>query len=137
MTKLRAAMAVGTIAMSLAVRGAADVGAEPIRIAQNATPNADNSQKNVRDRNDQTLTSGDQGTSKSDVAITQHIRKAVVADDNLSVNAKNVKIITRDGVVTLRGPVKTGKEKTQIAAMAAKASGVKRVDDQIEIEAKR
>ena len=54
----------------------------------------------------------DQGGSEADTAITQQIRKAVVAQDNLSTDAKNVKIITRDGVVTLRGPVASAKEKT-------------------------
>jgi osmotically-inducible protein OsmY len=45
-----------------------------------------------------------------------------------------VKIITIDGVVTLRGPVKNENEKTTVASIARKASGVKRVDDQIEVE---
>ena len=77
---------------------------------------ADNSGKNVRDRKDGTKTSGDQSNAKSDVAITQEIRKAVVADKNLSMNAHNVKIITPDGVVTLRGPVKSPAEKDAIGA---------------------
>ncbi|SRR5579862_5001638 len=94
---------------------------------------ADNSGKNVRDRKDAALTSGDQSNSQSDLNITQAIRKAVVADKDLSTNAHNVKIITRNGVVTLRGPVKSATEKANIAAMAAHVAGVTRVHNQIEI----
>lgn len=95
---------------------------------------ADNTERNVEDRDEDTLTPMDQGGSKADRDITQTIRKAVVARDDLSTNAKNVKIITRDGVVTLRGPVKNADEKKIVAKIAAKAAGAKSVDDQLEIE---
>lgn len=98
-----------------------------------ADPPADNSGKNVRDRQGDTMTPGDQSNAKSDVAITQAIRKAVMADKGLSTNAHNVKIITTNGVVTLRGPVKSAAEKTTIAAKAAQVAGVKSVDNQLEI----
>jgi osmotically-inducible protein OsmY len=94
---------------------------------------ADNSGKNVRDRQDGAVTSGDQSNSQSDLDITQEIRKAVIADENLSTNAHNVKIITANGVVTLRGPVKSLEEKATIAAKAEHAAGVTRVDNEIEI----
>ena len=95
---------------------------------------ADNTGRNVRDRDDDALTPFDQGESEADRAITQAIRKAVVAEDDLSMNAKNVKIITINGVVTLRGPVKTAEEKATIVALAKKAAGAKSVDDQLEVE---
>ena len=94
---------------------------------------ADNSGKNVRDRQDNARTPGDQSNSKSDMAITQEVRKAVVADKALSTNAHNVKIITQNGVVTLRGPVKSPEEKDTIAAKAKQVAGVKNVDNQLEI----
>jgi hyperosmotically inducible periplasmic protein len=94
---------------------------------------ADNSGKNVRDRKDGAPTSGNQSNAKSDVAITQEIRKVVMADKSLSTNAHNVKIITADGVVTLRGPVKSAAEKATIEAKAKQAAGVSRVDNQLEI----
>jgi hyperosmotically inducible protein len=94
---------------------------------------ADNSGKNVRDRQDSARTPGDQSNSKSDMAITQEVRKAVVADKALSTNAHNVKIITKNGVVTLRGPVKSPEEKDTIAAKAKQVAGVKNVDNQLEI----
>ena len=95
---------------------------------------ADDTARNERDRNDRTLTPMDQGGSSADRTITQESRKSVVDNDGLSTNAKNIKIITVDGVVTLRGPVKNDAEKTTVAGIARKASGVKRVDDQLEVE---
>jgi len=94
---------------------------------------ADNSGKNVRDRDDATKTSGDQAENEADRTISQNIRQSVVADDSMSTNGKNVKIITADGVVTLRGPVKSDQEKTNIGAKAQQVAGVKRVDNQLEI----
>jgi hyperosmotically inducible protein len=93
----------------------------------------DNSGRNVRDRNEETKTAGDQSENEADRTITQDIRKAITADDSLSTNAKNVKIITNDGTVTLRGPVKNEKEKADIEAKAKQVAGVKRVDNQLEI----
>lgn len=97
---------------------------------------ADNTGKNERDRSGNTATSGDQGGSEADRHVTQQIRKAVVDDSALSTAAHNVKIITNEGVVTLRGPVKTSQEKSQIAAIAQRVDGVKRVDNQLEIATK-
>jgi osmotically-inducible protein OsmY len=94
---------------------------------------ADNTDKNERDRNAAALTPGDQGESESDREITQKIRQGVVKDDALSITGKNVKIITVDGVVTLRGPVKNSEEKAAVAAIAQAAAGVKKVDNQIEV----
>jgi osmotically-inducible protein OsmY len=97
---------------------------------------ADNSAKNARDRGDETITPTDQGGSAADREVTANIRKAIVDDDALSMNAHNVKIVTKDGVVTLRGPVKNASEKTSVAARTQKVPGVKRVDNQLEIEKK-
>ena len=93
----------------------------------------DNSGRNERDRNDATKTPGDQSESEADRTISQNIRKAVTADDSLSTNGKNVKIITVDGVVTLRGPVKSEAEKTNIESKAKQIAGVKNVENQLEI----
>ena len=101
--------------------------------SQTAAVAADNSGKNVRDRNDATKTSGDQSESEADRTISKNIRQAVSADDSISTNGKNVKIITVDGTVTLRGPVKSEQEKTNIGAKAQQVAGVKRVDNQLEI----
>jgi osmotically-inducible protein OsmY len=94
---------------------------------------ADNTARNVRDRGD-TLTPPDQGGSAADRDMTAKIRKAIVDDDSLSTDAHNVKIITQSGAVTLRGPVKSAEEKAAVAAKAERIAGVKRVDNQLEIE---
>jgi len=107
-------------------------GAHALEPAANA--DADNTARNARDREGTTIQPIDQGNSEGDIAITQSIRKAVVANDSLSMNAKNVKIVTIDGEVTLRGPVKTPAEKATIVAAAGRTVGVKRVNDQIEVE---
>ena len=104
---------------------------EDKQVSQTVEP--DNSGRNVRDRDDQTKTPGDQSENEADRTITQNIRQALTADDSLSTNAKNVKIITNDGTVTLRGPVKSEKEKTDIEAKAKQVAGVKRVDNQLEV----
>lgn len=98
-----------------------------------AAVEADNSGRNVRDRNDAAKTPGDQSENEADRAITQSVRQAIVADDSLSTNGKNVKIITQNGTVTLRGPVKSEQEKTTIVAKAQQVAGVKNVDNQLEI----
>jgi hyperosmotically inducible protein len=100
---------------------------------QTATVEADNTGRNVRDRSDVTKTPTDQAENEADRAITQSIRQNIASDSSLSTNAKNVKIITVDGAVTLRGPVKSEKEKADIVARAQQIAGVKRVDDQLEI----
>ena len=94
---------------------------------------ADNTEVNQRDRKASAVTPGDQGENDVDLAITQKIRQGVMKDDSLSMTAKNVKIITSGSVVTLRGPVKSDKERADIAAIAQRTEGVKRIDNQIEI----
>ena len=101
--------------------------------SQSAAVEPDNTGRNVRDRNEATKTPGDQSENEADRTITQNIRKVITSDDSLSTNAKNVKIITNDGTVTLRGPVKSEKEKADIEAKAKQVAGVKNVDNQLEV----
>jgi hypothetical protein len=100
----------------------------------NVTTKADNTARNVRDRNDATLTPFDQGTSKTDVATTAQIRKEIIAHNNMSLNARNVKIITMNGQVTLRGPVDSAEEKRIIGEIADRAARSENVDNQLEVK---
>src|SRR4026207_433941 len=102
-------------------------------IAQD-TAAADNTKKNERDRSGETTTSGDQSNSQQDVKITAAIRRAVVGDHSLSATAKNVKIITANGLVTLRGPVKNDAEKARIAELAQSAAGNAKINNQLEVK---
>ena len=97
-------------------------------------PAADNTRKNERDRSGETATSGDQSNSPEDVKITAAIRRSVVGDKSLSMTAKNVKIITANGTVTLRGPVNNDAEKTKIAELAQSAAGNAKIDNQLEVK---
>ncbi len=99
-----------------------------------ATTQPDNTARNSRDRQDQTLTPLKQGNSKTDVATTAQIRKEIIADKNMSVNARNVKIITIDGQVTLRGPVKSAEEKRLLGEIAERSLHSGNVDNQLEVE---
>lgn len=98
------------------------------------TTAADNTAQNIRDRNDQTLTPLHQGNSQADLTTTAQIRKEIIAGDNLSVNARNVKIITINGQITLRGPVNTAEEKTFIGEIAERSPHTGNVDNQLEVK---
>jgi hyperosmotically inducible protein len=102
---------------------------------ENSSPAADNTARNERDRSGETKTSGDQSESSADVNTTAAIRRAIVHDDSLSMMAKNVKIITENGVVTLRGPVKDAAEKAKIAKLAKTHAGNAKVEDHLEVKA--
>jgi hyperosmotically inducible protein len=107
-------------------------------LAEDTKTGADNSKKNERDRSGQTKTSGDQSNKPEDLKVTQAIRQAVVKDGSLTMTAKNVKIITADGVVTLRGPVNSAEEKAKIEQLATASAGSMKVDNQLEVkEAKK
>ena len=98
---------------------------------------ADNTDKNQRDRSGETRTSDDQSNTPEDLKITAAIRRAVGADDSLSMTAKNVKIITASEMVTLRGPVNTAEEKTKIEQLAQSAAGNVKIDNQLEVKASK
>jgi hyperosmotically inducible protein len=101
-----------------------------------SSPNAaapDNSAQNERDRDHATLTPMDQSNKPGDIDISKRIRSALVTDDSLSTEAKNIKVITIDGAVTLRGPVKTDQERAEIVAKATQVAGNSPVHDELEV----
>lgn len=121
------------IAAVIALAGCEETQSSPDMSLQDRKPSADNTKLNDRDRALPTLTPIDQGENAVDRGITQQVRQDVVKNDGLSMTAKNVKIITIDGVVTLRGPVKSEEERQLVGSLAQTAAGVKRVDNQLEI----
>jgi hyperosmotically inducible periplasmic protein len=94
---------------------------------------ADNTRVNERDRDSAALTPMDQSEETSDRDLTARIRKSIIADDSLSFTAKNVKIITRDGQVTLRGTVNNENERTTIERTAREAAGNAQVVNELEV----
>ncbi len=105
--------------------------AAPIPQYQNNNQTApDNTKKNK----DQTSpNAGQQKMNPSDRAITQKIRKSIHDDTTLSSYAHNIKIISQDGKVTLRGPVRSEDEKNNLQAKAAEVAGPDNVTNQLEI----
>lgn len=95
----------------------------------------DNTAVNERDRDASTKTPIDQNENQRDINITAEIRKAVVAHADMSINGRNVKIITADGKVTLRGPVNSDAEKKVIDDIAKNVAGKENVTNQIEVKA--
>jgi hyperosmotically inducible periplasmic protein len=93
----------------------------------------DNTAINERDRSNDTQTSGDQSNSSADLKITQAIRQALMKDGELSTTAKNIKVITENGQVTLRGPVKTAQEKARVDQLAKSAAGGAPIVDQLDV----
>jgi sporulation protein YlmC with PRC-barrel domain len=108
-------------------------GVEPYFNTETTTA-ADNTGQNVRDRNNRTLTPLDQGNSQADLNTTAQIRKEIIADQGMSVNAQNVKIITVDGRVTLRGPVNSEEEKRLIGEIADRIAHAGNVDNQLDVQ---
>ncbi|MBA2368977.1 MAG: BON domain-containing protein [Candidatus Protochlamydia sp.] len=100
---------------------------------ENRTHAPDNTGRNARDRNTQALTAGEQPENEADRTVTAQVRRVIMEDDSLSTNGKNVKIITINGVVTLRGPVNSDREKNEIGRKAREVTGVKNVDNQLEV----
>lgn len=94
----------------------------------------DNSAINQRDRSGATVTAGDQSNSSGDVKTTAAVRRAVLKNNSLSTTAKNVKIITANGIVTLRGPVKTADEKMTIEKLARAAAPEAKIDNRLEVK---
>ena len=94
----------------------------------------DNTAQNERDKSGASTVPTDQSGAKSDLELAANIRKAIVGDKSLSTLAHNVKVVTQNGTVTLRGPVKTADEKNRIGQLAHNTAGVARVDNQHDIK---
>ena len=88
----------------------------------------------LRDRRENTLTPLNQGSSESDVNTTRQIRRQIFSATDLSVNGRNVKIITLNGKVTLRGPVDSENEKREINDIAVKIASEGNVENQLQVK---
>jgi hyperosmotically inducible protein len=101
--------------------------------SQQAPPAADNTKTNERDRAANEPTADQQKENRSDRDITQQIRQSIMKDKSLSTYAHNVKIITQEGKVTLKGPVRSEAEKNNIATKAVMVAGDTNVDNQLDV----
>ncbi len=98
---------------------------------------ADNTGVNKRDRQAAEPTAEQQKNNRSDLETTRLIRRAVVTDKSLSVYAHNIKIIAQNGVVTLKGPVRSEEEKQAIEKKAAEVAGAAQIKNEIEVAPKK
>ena len=122
-----------TVALMLAGTPSLCFSADPATKQAESQVPADDTGRNVRDRDENAKTADQQSNSKEDLEITRKIRRAIVEDKSLSTSAHNVKVVTVDRVVTLRGPVLSAKEKASVAAKAEKVGGVGKVENQLEV----
>ena len=95
-------------------------------------PAPDNTKKN---KDQAPPTADQQKMNPADREITQKIRKAIHEDKSLSTYAHNIKVITQDGKVTLRGPVRSEEEKNNLQAKAVTVAGEENVTNQLEVAA--
>ena len=111
---------------ALAQRSAADASTQPSAV--------DNTTVNQRDKSPETLKPTDQPNNSVDIKLAAAVRGAIVEDKSLSTMAHNVKLVAADGVVTLRGPVRSDDEKAKIGKSVARVSGVSQVDNQLDVK---
>lgn len=104
--------------------------------AQDAGTAADNTKVNKRDRKTGAVTADQQKESEGDREITAGIRKALMDNKELSTYAHNVKIITRNGIVTLKGPVRSQDEKKVVESQAAQIAGADKVKSALSVAPK-
>jgi osmotically-inducible protein OsmY len=114
--------------LALAVACAGLVLSLPAHAQSSAQP--DNSAQNKN----QTNTADNQPNATSDRQTTAQVRKAIIADKDLSTYAHNVKVITKDGTVTLKGPVKSDDEKQKVVNDAASVVSADKVVDQLTVK---
>jgi hyperosmotically inducible periplasmic protein len=116
--------------MRLAIRRAGTAGASVPALEP------DNSKVNTRDRKPSQLAADQQENNRSDLQTTKEIRQALMADKSLSTYAHNVKIVTRNGEVTLKGPVRSEEEKKVVEAKATEVAGATNIMNQMSVTPK-
>jgi osmotically-inducible protein OsmY len=98
---------------------------------------ADNTKVNTRDRKTSAKTADQQKENATDRDISANIRKALMEDKDLSTYAHNIKIITRNGEVTLKGPVRSQDEKKAVEAKASEIAGAGKVKSMLAVKPKK
>jgi len=100
-------------------------------------PAPDNTKMNQGDANKDATTADQQKMNPADRNTTKQIRKSIMQDKSLSTYAHNIKIITQDGKVTLKGPVRSDDDKANLEAKAVAVAGAGNVSNQLEIAPKQ
>ena len=100
---------------------------------QDQQPAPDNTKTNRGDADKNVTTADQQKMNEADRKTTKQIRAALTADKALSTYAHNIKIITRNGMVTLKGPVRSEDEKSAIQAKAEQVAGASSVTNKLTV----
>jgi hyperosmotically inducible periplasmic protein len=122
-SKIRSAVLAGVFGCTLATSSAA--------FSQQSA--ADNTRNNQQDRSDDRPSADQQSNNTADQSLTRQIRQAILSDKSLSTYAHNVKIISQDGQVTLRGPVRSKEEKRVVESKAAEIAGDGKVTSELQV----
>jgi hyperosmotically inducible protein len=93
----------------------------------------DNTKTNQGDASPGAMTADQQKMNPADRETSRQIRSAIVKDKSLSTYSHNIKIITQNGKVTLKGPVRSDDEKSNIEAKAAAVAGADNVTSQLTV----
>lgn len=101
--------------------------------AQTTAPDNSKANSDTVNSTSKTSTADAQKNDSTDIALTQQIRKSIMADKSLSTYAHNVKIVTVNGTVTLNGVVRNGHEKAVVAMKAQAIAGKGNVTDDLTI----
>lgn len=116
------------------------LGCGTLALAQDSTgqnpPAPDNTKVNQHDQNANQPTADQQPNNRSDRDITQQVRRSIIADKTLSTYAHNVKVITQNGQVTLKGPVRSDDEKSVVEAKATAIAGENKVTSELTVKPK-
>jgi hyperosmotically inducible protein len=134
MMKLDCRNIVRTLLCSLLLLSVGVVARAQDATSQQAPPAADNTKTNQRDRSASEPTAVQQKENRSDRDITQQIRQSIMKDKSLSTYAHNIKIVTQNGQVTLKGPVRSEDEKRAVESKAAEVAGQDKISSELDIK---
>jgi hyperosmotically inducible protein len=106
-------------------------------VPQNQQPAPDNTKNNQGDASRDATTADQQKMNPADRNTTKQIRKSIMQDKSLSTYGHNIKIITQDGKVPLKGPVRSEDDKANIESKAVAVAGAGNVTNQLEVAPKQ
>jgi hyperosmotically inducible periplasmic protein len=110
-------------ALGLGIAGYSVTGISTLARQSDQQTQPDNTRNNKGDNGKGGTTADQQTNNPADRELAKKIRKSIASDSSLSTYAHNIKVIVRDGMVTLKGPVHTEDEKNAIGAKASEAAG--------------
>lgn len=122
---------------NIAILGCLLLSLNAVAVNAKDAPQADNSAQNVGAERRDAVTAEKQDNKKNNVEILAQIRKSIVDDNGLSMNAKNAKILFKDGLVTLKGPVDSDSEKARVEELAKSCSSVSSVKNMLTVAPKK